>query len=163
MVLEPGPANANPADNEAKSNPNMVVVAIVTGSADDKTSTPKAGRDDHWFVRGGAFSFRVQSKFAMDSMVRSMKFSDGTTSLTSPPDPAVPAAPGIFARPMHHDAQLTSTLKVTVERVADRNAPRTTIDPDKPFKVEPIIRQVPLALWGACKPFPHSPLQNQPC
>ena len=159
LVMQPGPgdtpAPTTSTNTTSEANPNMVVVALVTGSADEKTSSPKPGPDDHWFVRSGTFSFRVESKFALTAMQHNMEYSKGIKTLTWAPNPPLlddDQTLKPYARAMHQDTPITSsTLVVTVTRLADAGAPVTTVDPDNLFNITPMYRQVPLALWGKCK------------
>jgi hypothetical protein len=117
---------------------------IPTGTA---ISTPNSP-DTPWNVRGAVFQFTIGCKFAIDT----------ATVVTAQSDPNDPARPPfevpltgspIYARPMQLTTPLSSTLTVTI-------TPPEGTSPNQPRwdACTGVIKPVPKALWGPCKPPP---------
>lgn len=118
---------------------------IAAGNAASTPSSP----DAPWHVRGAVFQFAVGCKFAIDT----------ATVVTAQSDPTAPAIPPfhvpltgspVFAKPVHLTTPLSSALTVTI-------TPPAGTSPKQPHWTAcvGVVKAVPKALWGPCKPpFP---------
>jgi hypothetical protein len=171
-MLESAPADDKPAagrieeleddaDADTESDPVAHVFAVVDGliPLNDSKSTPSQSTTP-WKVRAATFAFSISCKFAIQSATI-------YTMIDNEPVPSqVPGAVDskgnpvpIFAKPMQGNAdQLSTTLNVYIS--ADTTSLALTNDPPK----DPvwnnnagIFKELPLAVWGECKPNPTRP------
>jgi hypothetical protein len=110
---------------------------VVNKSTNNTDTPPGAG----WTVKSQGFSFRVQSRFAIE-----------TSSCNG--EAGVQTENAIYAKPMHlladvdpkKDQHIMSTMSVTITQKVDGKDV-----PTSPFKATAVVKKVPQALWGACK------------
>ncbi|KAJ4294658.1 hypothetical protein N0V88_004887 [Collariella sp. IMI 366227] len=120
---------------------------IPSGTA---ASTPSSS-DTPWNVRGAVFQFTVGCKFAIDT----------ATIVTAQSDPNLPAIPPfdvpltgnpVYAKPMQLTKPLSSTLLVTITPPPGTSPKQARWD-----ACTGVVKTVPKALWGLCKPAPLLP------
>jgi hypothetical protein len=132
------------------SSSALIVIALEEGSVPDQVATANGKTGNKWFVRAGSLKFRIECKVPLDDML----FGDGTKSQSwdklEKTDPNTPAIKSIYARPMQVMKPLTSLLTVTVVPPAPAVAKTAATDDENPFRVTPILRNLPNAIWDEC-------------
>ena len=123
------------------------VLSVETGryteKAKESDTTTKQG--DMWEVKRGGFAFRVQSRVPLQSVVQPKFLNDEKKKVATSVISDMP----FYARPMHLQTQLTSSMSVTVTKHED-----SAVMEFAPVKA--VLKQVPLALWGFCKLYSSS-------
>ncbi len=123
------------------------VLSVETGryteKAKESDTTTKQG--DMWEVKRGGFVFRVQSRVPLQSVVQPKFLNDEKKKVATSVISDMP----FYARPMHLQTQLTSSMSVTVTK--HENSVVMEFTP-----VKAVLKQVPLALWGFCKLYSSS-------
>ena len=105
-----------------------------------------------WMVRGGYLEFTITTGFALsDGMVHDLR---GGPTKKDMPIEVNNDQKKIFAMPMAVDEVITSTIDVTISNptgrvVMLRDDPKRN---DEEWFVRPLIKAVPLSIWGQCKP-----------
>lgn len=161
LMQVPDADSATAAGDQSGTVNRMHVLSVETGRYTEKAkagdSTTKRG--DIWEVKRGGFVFRVQSRVPLQSVEQPAFASDKEKSAVTRAASSTP----FYARPMHLQTQLTSTMTVsirkheliTVEEETPTGKVTTTKHNDGPdlefTPVKPVLKQVPLALWGLCK------------
>ena len=137
-VVQQQRANTQDASALSSSSSALAVIAIVDGSADNKDETGNRSSGDPWRVRSGTFKFRVESKVPFTS------FHYNTVDTYTEP-----VTTGSFhARLMQRRDPLTSNFTVNITpQIVDTNDAAQ----DSPWQVTPIIRNLPMAIWGQCQ------------
>lgn len=112
-----------------------------TISVPSATSTPPStGSGAKWFVRGGSFSFRIASDFAI-SHANILAPSDGEEVPIAVNAPSTTEP--IYARPMRVTNPITSILNITIR---EKDSPFTVIGNWQ--SVQFTLKPVPTAAWG---------------
>ena len=179
LIQVPDADSAAAAGTQAGSVDRMHVLSVETGRYSEKAkegdSTTKRG--DIWEVKRGGFVFRVQSRVPVQEVTQPAFLGDAkrepVTSIRS--DKAFYAKPmhlrkqltstmtvTVTKREGRKDVSVTVTATAVTPIAADAaNAPdsgRITELEDEDLKdevmeftpVKPVLKQVPLALWGIC-------------
>ena len=102
-----------------------------------------------WEVHAGTFVFSVSSVFAISDVVVNPP-TGGQVTYTAP---APPNTVPIYSRPMYLTSTGTNTAIQSTLTVDIQRSSTVTVEdvPTGPWTVEPIIQQVPRALWDACE------------
>ena len=130
-VVQQQRTDAQHASTLSSSSSTLALIAIVDGSANDKDETS-------WRVRSGTFKFRVESKVPFTSF-KYITVDTYTESISTG---------SFFARMMQRRDPLTSTLIVNITpKIIDTNDAAQ----DSPWQVTPIVRNLPMAIWGQCQ------------
>lgn len=130
LVLE---MDSKVASRAAKSD-RPHVYACLGGLLANKTSA-EVKEDEPWDVRGGPFSYAINSRFAIGSAK--------VNGVDVPPPSDGNGKDNIYAKPMRLQSAMRADLTVTIKN--DKGAPVTG------WKLEPIMKSVPSGLWGYCK------------
>jgi len=141
------------ADASASSSA-LAVVAIEQGSANEKTTSSQQKTGDKWFVRCGSFQFRVESKIPINDMILTNEVTPWKASeqvkIPSPSDLEYAA----YARLMHATSPLISDTAHPEYGLRLNLDIAYPVKPDlgeNPFRLTPLIRNMPNALWDKCK------------
>lgn len=121
-------------------NGNYPMPSTVTTPTTSNATPPNTGAGAKWFVRGGSFSFRIVSDFAMSQATIAAPNDGEETPITAnAPSTTKP----IYARPMRVTTGVTSTLTVTIH---EKDSPYTVIGGWQ--SVQFALKPVPTAAWG---------------
>ena len=125
----------------------------VVGGNDDQQAMIKSDEKAILLVDISTFSFRFSTLFPISEI----DYADGDEMPVTGDPP--PASPPIFMKPMHimGSTEVLSTVSVTI----DASSGPAKGDPGK-FLYSKILKQVPSALWGACKSY-VLPCKQRPC
>ncbi|KAL5083902.1 hypothetical protein Trisim1_000811 [Trichoderma cf. simile WF8] len=127
------PGLTAPADTTA----GLVIIALSAGAATEKQATYDQPTGGKWFVRAGAFRFRVESKFA----IRTAEIDSDIPGTKDPRNDAEKLGKQlIYARLTQGDKSVDSNLTVKISR----GSPNT----GKSWRVLPIDKSLPKAMWG---------------
>ena len=140
VAKAPGPGSTDQAG--AGANGSMVAILIVDGSANDqnkKAVRKAADASDPWFVRAGAFRFRVETKFPVTKL-RLGRSADETTWVETDQK-----TNDVFARLMGPTVTDAVPSRMTV--VITPPPPESHANP---WIVNKIVRGMPEALWKSC-------------
>lgn len=136
----------------------MLVIALSAGAATDSVQNySQKGGDDDWYVRAGQFRFHIESKVAIRETFMDSDLLDETKT---PPEEIIDhittdSPSPVRARLTQSADEMTSVLRVKVQK-----PPNGSRAIGNEWRVLKIIKQMPAALWGACK-FSLSPFQTQ--
>ena len=133
----------------------LAIEAITTPSisraARTKDSSDSADPVEIWEVSAGIFTFSISSVFAISNVVVNPPDGGDPVQYQAPQ----PETTNIYSRSMYLDASQTplkSELVITMK--PNTSNPKQDIlpnGPNNPWKVRPIVEQVPRALWDVCK------------
>ena len=137
VAKAPGPGST------VQANGSMVAISIQDGSANEKNKTATRKASDAtvpWFVRAGAFRFRVETKFPVTSL-RLGRSTDQTTWGETDEK-----TNDIYARLMGPTVTDSIPSRLTVAIT-----PPPPESHANPWIVDKIVRGMPEALWKSCK------------
>ena len=133
----PDPESAAVAD--APTVDKLHVLSVEAGRFAESQKDNDTKRGATWEVKRGGFVFRVQSRIPIQAFVEPFYVAEGTAKLEN--------KSSFYAKPMHLTGQLGSFVQVWVQKTEEHLPPE-----DKDFRISaPILKQVPLTLWGICK------------
>jgi hypothetical protein len=134
----------------------LVVIAIENGATDqqsagssDKPPETTRATGQKWFVRAGSLQFRIESKFSIGTM----NYGDGIKQIDTNKDKGL-STPPIHGRQMQLMSPFGQTLTVAITEPppVKGSVPVTPeADTNNPWRIEPVMRPVPKALWAQCK------------
>jgi hypothetical protein len=150
LVRQTRPAEDASLDGSSSA---LIVIALVEGSVPDQIATANGKTGAKWFVRAGSLKFRIECKVPLDDM----SFGDGTNSQSwiqlEKTDPNAPKMQPSYARPMQVLKPLSFLLTVTVTPpppAGSQDPKAPAVDDENPFRVTPILRNLPNAIWDEC-------------
>ena len=141
--------------------PTLLKASATNGIIDDPDTNPQnqiSTSDDTatsvstvvWNVNHAIFSFDLTSMFPLTSVILNghslNKVNDGWAETAVDPFGAQKSLDDIYMRPMQVKTKATSTLTVTVQLDKDKSA--------APLVATQVIKQVPTAVWDACRSIP---------
>lgn len=129
-MLAQGAGGDDPSKFDGPSNVNLLHT-VQNGMVASKAKA-KTARGGPWFVRGGTFTFRVESRFPIT------RVTCGPASITSKDDHI--KAHDAFANPMHVSTAVQSDLDITIKGLFDGV-----------FRLTAIVKDVPRAIWDPCE------------
>lgn len=142
-VAKPGLSGGAPSGTDGADKATVVVVALSAGAATEAQKGYDQKTGQRWFVRAGAFRFRVESKFAVgDAFLYSgvegdPEHRDDATALGKGP---------IYSRLTHNPLPLKSTLTIKVTRGGGG------VQTDgNPWRVLPFDKSLPKGMWAQCR------------
>jgi len=122
LLMQP-PNHANAEDQGSQSG-------LVLGVESGYMPSNKANASSPWLVSSG-FRFRIQCRFALKQAI-----CNGVVVVDSP----IP----VYSKPMQCTEPMTSVLNFTIKSAT----PFDQSNPSPSFRVEPVKKTVPSALWG---------------
>lgn len=157
LLLQKGSSSSDPAlTDESEITGNIMHTTTATngltqapGTNNISTESNTVGTDT-WLVNGNIFSFQFTSMFPPATV---SYVSSATPSYDYKTDN--PQYPGPSMQPMHIEDHMgvTSSLTVTVnayDPVTQKDLTGANDPPAAAFGYQPIVKQVPAALWQAC-------------
>ena len=147
-VRKPGLTGAPDSGNanSPASSPDIIVVALSAGAATEAISKASQDTGYRWAVRAASFRFRVESKMPVgDATIDS----DLSTPIDSIEKRTEDKDTKIYARLTQSLTPLHSELTVKVIRPEDADR-----DTGNKWRILPIEKRLPAALWGKCKLLP---------
>ncbi|KAF7166575.1 hypothetical protein CNMCM5623_000170 [Aspergillus felis] len=130
-MLTQGAGGKDPSKSDGPSNVKLLHT-VQNGMVASKAKA-KTERGGPWFVRGGTFTFRVESRFGVT------RITCGTASITSKEDHV--KAHDAFAKPLHVSTAVQSELDITIKGLFDGV-----------FRLTAIVKDVPRAIWNPYDP-----------